>query len=171
MKKLTIKELAPYLPFDLYFIRYERECVDKTATNIIWSEYKVPVRTQLNAVNLNGFEYDNSKPILRPLSDLTKEIEVNGEKFVPMIKLVSPDGKEWDLMKVVEYNPFPKLGGDRKYYKVEHDSLGEIISINPNNVLVLPYNLVQYLFEWHFDVFGLIEQGLAINLNSIQNER
>jgi hypothetical protein len=24
------------------------------------------------------------KPILRPLSDLTKEIEVNGEKFIPI---------------------------------------------------------------------------------------
>ena len=28
-----------------------------------------------------------AKPFLRPLSDLTKEIEHNGEKFVPILKL------------------------------------------------------------------------------------
>ena len=27
-----------------------------------------------------------------------------------------------------------------------------------------PYWMIQKLFEWHFDVFGLIDQGLALPL-------
>ncbi len=31
-----------------------------------------------------------------------------------------------------------------------------------------PYFIVQILFKYHFDVFGLIENGLAIDINSIK---
>jgi hypothetical protein len=41
-------------------------------------------------ISKNGttFRIDNIKPILHPLSDLTKEIEHKGEKFVPKLKLL-----------------------------------------------------------------------------------
>jgi hypothetical protein len=29
---------------------------------------------------------------------------------------------------------------------------------------------VQKLFEWHFDVFGLISKGLAIDINTLKNQ-
>ena len=32
----------------------------------------------------------------------------------------------------------------------------------------LPYEVMEYLFEWHFDVFGLIENNLAIDINTIK---
>lgn len=31
-----------------------------------------------------------------------------------------------------------------------------------------PYTIVQKLIEWHFDVFGLIEKGLAIDINTLE---
>ena len=31
------------------------------------------------------------------------------------------------------------------------------------------YWIAQKLFEWHFDVFGLIEAGLAIDINTLNN--
>lgn len=31
--------------------------------------------------------------------------------------------------------------------------------------VAIPYFMYQKLFKWHFDVHGLIEKGLAINLN------
>ena len=36
----------------------------------------------------------------------------------------------------------------------------------------IPYELHEFLFENHFDVFGLIEKGLAIDINtlSVQND-
>lgn len=33
----------------------------------------------------------------------------------------------------------------------------------------LTYDVIQRLFEWHFDVFGLIEKGLAIDINTLDN--
>ena len=37
-----------------------------------------------------------------------------------------------------------------------------VVSLNKNN-----YWKIEKLFEWHFDVFGLIEKGLAINVNDL----
>ena len=31
----------------------------------------------------------------------------------------------------------------------------------------MSYGLVSKLIEWHFDVFGLIEKGLAIDINTL----
>jgi hypothetical protein len=76
------------------------------------------------------------------LSDLTKEIEHNGEKFVPIEFL----------------SQYPSL-------KLE-DECKSIMSDN-RWLNHCSYFLVSYLFEWHFDVFGLIEDGLAIDLNTI----
>jgi len=73
--KLETKHITPYFPYNLYFIRYEKKCLDKSVTPVIWSKDLHPFKTQLNPVSLNGFDYEKSKPILRPLSDLTKEIE------------------------------------------------------------------------------------------------
>ena len=33
----------------------------------------------------------------------------------------------------------------------------------------LPHGLVSILYEFHFDVFGLIENGLAIDINTLNN--
>ena len=36
-----------------------------------------------------------------------------------------------------------------------------------NMPLSCDYSTVQKMLEWHFDVFGLIEKGLAIDINTI----
>lgn len=85
------------------------------------------------------FRLDQIKCYKRPLSDLTKEIEVNGEKFVPINKMPS----NW-----------------QRYTNNE---------IQAHNIQALNYRTFQLLLEWHFDVFGLIEKGLAIDFNTLQN--
>ena len=122
--KLEIKHLAPYLPYSLKVSKLHtmHTCLGIGSIDHI-------LTTQKEAY----------KPILRPLSDLTKEIEIDGKKFVPK------------------------------------ESIGLIHDISGNNilnfrtgeridVLCLPYFMVEKLFEWHFDVFGLIDQGLALPL-------
>lgn len=32
------------------------------------------------------------------------------------------------------------------------------------------FGMIQRLIEWHFDVFGLIEKGLAVNYKIIKNK-
>ena len=85
-------------------------------------------------------------PILRPLSDLVKEIEVNGEKFVP-----------------TDYF-------EDKYYTLDLHKQCERIIEDENWINQSDYMLIDYLFEWHFDVFGLIDAGLAIDINTLTND-
>lgn len=39
-----------------------------------------------------------------------------------------------------------------------------------SNPLQWDYQTVQWLISMHFDVFGLIEKGLAVDINSIESE-
>ena len=39
--------------------------------------------------------------------------------------------------------------------------------IQEANILACPYTLIEILFLNHFDVFGLIEKGIAIDINTI----
>lgn len=127
--KLEIKHLAPYLPYGIE-MRYNK------------SGYPDVKMTNLN---VPGFENGiNFKPILRPLSDLTKEITHNWERFIPATVL-------WD------YNPNSNDMDDL----INQDWIKSMGTVDIKN---MEYQTVEKLFEWHFDVFGLIEQGLAIEI-------
>jgi hypothetical protein len=126
--KLEIKHLAPYLPYELKYkfnntIYYYQHC------------------------STREFDYENSKPILRPLSDLTNEIEVNGEKFVPINNI--------------------HLADEEGYFGCGSlDDIQQLIISQP--IKKIPYCFVEKLLEWHFDVFGLIENNLAIDINTLK---
>ena len=101
--KLTLQHLSGYLPYGL---RIKNKNTEMPLTGYYLDELNDPQF---------GFD-DTFKPILHPLSDLTKEIEVNGEKFVPKIKLDWNDGNnnsyddilEWisvyDYLKLLEWH-------------------------------------------------------------------
>jgi hypothetical protein len=138
MNKLTIKEIAPYLPYGL-----KAACL-----NVAQYGLTKPLIKELEASNiLTLIDYDPTyKPILRPLSDLTKEILHNGEKFVPV---------EWLEEK------YYTLGLHKQCEKLAEDSRW----VNHSD-----YLLIIHLLEWHFDIFGLLEKGLAIDINTLKNE-
>ena len=87
-----------------------------------------------------------SKPILHPLTDLTKEIEHNGEVFVPTTRL-------------------------KLLYEFESDNVCEIrMYINSgwtSSISELPLDIVLQLISWHFDLFNGIEKGEAIDVNTL----
>jgi hypothetical protein len=124
--KLELKHLAVYLPYKLKVSKFHT----LNFGNGIGSLSHV-----LTTKN------DQYKPILRPLSDLAKEIEVDEEKFIPIKKLDLFYGQTLEL--------------DEK----EH-------LIAP--ITQEPYVLIRQLFEWHFDVFGLINAGLAVDINTVK---
>lgn len=132
--ELELKHLAPYLPYKLKILNG-------------WSDIKTLNYTHLYDEN-NGF-ITMVKPILRPLSDLTKEIEVNGEKFVPAEILFS--------VEIDEIQNFKDFGEIPEYWK-------DAIAVKPR---YYDYWQVEMLFEWHFDVFGLIEKGKAVDINTL----
>ncbi len=152
MKKLELKHIVGYLPYNL---KVKSGNVNLIRTlNIEIDENFRDIITLNNLITGIGH-----KPILRPLSDLTKEIEVNGEKFVPIewfeIGEDSNDSEEYDH-------------GNIKLIK----TLERISKFNiSNDILFLPHGVVQKLYEWHFDVHGLIEKGLAIDINTLSKEK
>jgi len=98
------------------------------------------IDTGINTINFGWgdaifFEKElNVKLLLLPLSSLTKEIEHKGEKFVPSI--------EYGYLRFEEISTFK--GGSNVL----------------NFIQLREYNI---LLELHFDIFGLIERGLAVN--------
>lgn len=120
-KQLTIEHLAAYLPYGL-----------KVAP--IFGGYAI-----LDVENIDRVLAYNKpvKPILRPLSDLTKEITHNGEAFVPIYRI------------------------DEMGYRIHGLTLDGI------GLLAMPYWVVCKLHSWHFDIYGLIDAGLAIDINTI----
>lgn len=98
-------------------------------------------------VGESDFFTDRSKfkPILRPLTDLTKPIEHKEEKFVPIEKLQ-------------EMN-------DGGYIYIQDDDIG--IGYDCVYYISDALNFLSLLIEWHFDIAGLIEKGEAIDVNTL----
>lgn len=73
-------------------------------------------------------------------------------------------------------NEFEKLDRGYAYDKIAVDLFCEENGIDEDieniDLKSIPYECVEYMFENHYDVFGLIEKGLAININtmSVQND-
>lgn len=70
--------------------------------------------------------------------------------------------EEWDGLNYVcsdneshELRFSAKSGFDRRY--------------NCESRQIYAYDMFKKLFEWHFDIFGLIEAGLAIDINELNN--
>jgi hypothetical protein len=107
---------------------------------------------ELDGYYVDGYLFDccrdeDAKPILHPLSDLTKEIEHKGEEIIPIVKLLEHmnfNVREMELDEIREYEQSFKI--------VELITLRE-----------LPLYL-----EWHFDLFGGIDSGDAIDVNTLE---
>lgn len=140
---LTLEHLAPYLPYGI------RANVGETERNITAVSLDSPfvfVSSWKGSREKEMVSIEDIKPILRPISDLTIEIEHNGERFSPKNRI----------------DQYTQVGGDGKLYLLVD---GALWSCNP---LLWDYYLVVKLISWHFDVFGLIDKGLAIDINSVQ---
>jgi len=146
--KLELKHLAPYLPYGLNIGQFDNGFMFELEMVIDYKKLK-----RGNYVNIDYVDGVKYKPILRPLSDLTKEIEHNGEKFIPCKQLAKGEH-------------FPNTYS----FKIEIDTLNVVGYYTPESwlPLVSHYELWEKLFEWHFDVFGLIEKGLAIDINTLK---
>jgi len=139
--KLELKHFAAYLA-------YEIEVIDE-------GNYECNKLSYYNYNFLKKNSLYKLKPILRPLSDLTKEIEHNGERFVPI-----------EYFEIYEEN---NLSKDYGGFNIRVIELLESISKHNcyNDIDFLPNGVVKKLLEWHFDIFGLIEKGLAVDANTV----
>ena len=177
-EKLEIKHLKNYSDHNLQWIELdiesgEYEILLMHGFNFMDNEVHVgDSRIDLNSkLSYGSICY---KPILRHLRDLTKEIngviplEYMGLKRFPF-GLFSNGVFGWDS---------PTWGDDVQDYYLTIESENDIISYcvwqgqkEEGGFVIeqyeLPYTWYLNLLEWNFDVSGLIEKGLAFDLNKI----
>lgn len=134
----------------------------------------VELREEEMTIANSEYQYDvkfyDVNIIARPLSDLTKEIEVNGEKFVPIMVLFGgEDYRQYDF--TIDTVEKPILG---KRIEISIKDIGSpCITFGVKNPLnnSLNYQNWQLLLSWHFDLFNLIPNGLAIDVNTLKEPK
>ncbi|QEL01100.1 hypothetical protein FKG96_09870 [Olivibacter sp. LS-1] len=139
MDKLELKHIAPYLPYGLK-VQYIHTGEVGIIRNLVDIDDYYTIKI--------GIDYKDSehiwmfKPILRPLSSLKNDIVIDGLKFNPFLRL---------------YNLF----------LIEVSENLEV-EVNMNNIME-GYCVVTQLISWHFDVFGLIDRGLAVESTKLED--
>lgn len=142
--ELELKHLAPYLPYGL---KVKHTTFNELGEDLIITDDLESLHNEC-ATFSKGMDYyfedseDNDciiKPLLEPLSNLTKTITRNGVTFVAMDEL---------------HKLFAQ--SDLLYFDVD-------------NIELQPYIQIQQLIEWRVDVFGLIDKGLAIECTNEYN--
>ena len=134
--KLEIKYLVSYLPYGLNIKDVKHGSVFE-ALHFITTPHQDFSLFKGNLDQLINDKY--LKPVLFPLSSLTKEITINGETFVPYdkIKEIYPNTPQFtDYIK-----------GWMQYYGIMNSKC--------------EYVCILKLFEWKIDVFQLIDKNLA----------
>lgn len=156
--QLEIKHLAPYLPYGVWMQIIDYPFKGTNSRRLLELDCGHDFHLHLKQGNV--------RLELRPLSDLSKEIEVNGERFIPiMVMFGGADYAKYDYnINIIDK---PILG---KYIQISVKDLGDpCISFGLKNINNNMLNLDNWelLFKWHFDVFNLIENGLAVDVNTL----
>lgn len=141
-EKLTIEHLCAYLPYGLRI----------NIVNKIGNSMEESIEFKLE--HLMYYKIESIKPILRSLSDLTKEITHDGKTFIPFLELEN----EFRLAGMLtDLKPYYLNGSLICIFENKH--LGQVHGI--------PFEFWQRMFSWHFDVFSLIPKSLAIDINKL----
>tara|TARA_R110000772_G_scaffold224621_1_gene335255 strand:- start:83 stop:493 length:411 start_codon:yes stop_codon:yes gene_type:complete len=135
--KLQLKHLVPYLPYGLQCMA-QGEGKQQFELQGISDIYYADLH-EIGRTVCEQYDFEDTFPILRPLSDLF----IN-QKIKDLRDLGSNDMLFWGL------NGFTGDLTNVDVYKKD-----------------LSFSILEYLYKNHFDVFGLIEKGLAINVNTL----
>ena len=157
--KLELKHLSAYLPYSVRFLMKHKKKEYWDSKPSLLHE-----RTFSWALFNNKLRQSKVELVLRPLSDLTKEIELNGEKFIPIDKIKAELlGVDWMVFGESEY------GWNGFIDKSMSSQVNHIPIFMGNEIMgECNYFIYQKLCEWHFDIFGLIDAGLAVDINTVK---
>ena len=137
MEKLKI--YSAYLPYGLklQYFDDEREILHNDCKMVEFREDEMTIAN-------NEYQYDvefyDVKPILFSLEDLTKEITIGGETFVPFDELIKIKNVR---LRVEKYE-----NGDKKLLNINTFSF---------SLFDFEYKIIEKLLEWKFNVFNLPE--------------
>jgi hypothetical protein len=138
--KLELKHLAPYLPYGLKAVNTYGLLV-----NVLPHHYINEYGDYLGLA-------EGCKLVLRPLSDLTKEMYYKLSKTNDSDNFGFWYGRDNSNNKT-EYIYHSGYVGRYYYLSDGYERLS--------------YGMIQFLLKNHFDIFNLIHQGLAIDINTL----
>ena len=149
--RLELKHLAPYLPYGLSFSVNLKDVRDN---------FPDELRTLKLAEISIDLALKKGKPILRPLSSMTKEEAY--EFGVLLTSEADMEDKEVGIGKMVFMGSiYPTI----MYQDKVDEDYSFMIQFSPTGIRgmdLIPYEAYEWLFSKHFDIFGLIEQELTV---------
>tara|TARA_R110000782_G_scaffold173069_1_gene264621 strand:- start:1469 stop:1876 length:408 start_codon:yes stop_codon:yes gene_type:complete len=135
---MKLSNLAGYQPYGL-------RGISKNGT-IFLLDVNSSIGGKLEKRGMQTFLTEEFKPILRPLSDLTKAIDEGKFCF-----------EEW-----VDESSCPEEL--EQYTRCIYEKLSDG---SPINLHYLSYRIIKKMYEHHFDIDGLIEAGSAVDINKL----
>lgn len=117
------------------------------------------------------------KLVLRPLSDLTKEIEINNVKFIPIMELAKISDPFFRVVKdvlskgVVHGLRYFDEESNLIVFNYSSDTSAFATFENQLKTTFITQKqleMFQKLHEWRFDIHDLITNGLAIDNNTLK---
>lgn len=142
--KLTFEFLSPYLPYQVKFYN-EKSGKINTLEGLAMDNDGINLYFHgvLKSFTLNNWPL---KPILRPMSDFKNFRNKNGSGIYEITFNVAN-------------------------LDIDEDADINVEEIGSNYLsLISCYRTLQQLLKYHFDVFGLIKSGLAIDINTIEQK-
>lgn len=184
--KLELKHIAPYFPYELQLLE-EFELNTPDIVTLRGVEIDMLITTLKRFPYNQRLSFYEAKLILRPLSDLTKEITIDRETFIPLVELAKladchfksiPIVREIIQFEEMECNVIQVHYVDNRceYFEmswgVDDEKLtgkndGYSFTLGECNAIHNSYTIYQKLFEWHFDIFNLIKNNLAVDINKM----
>jgi len=145
MSELKMEHISPYGGSRLKLKTVDELGIQRMEimTGIDWDNNRVITKIPGNFVTM-GYSLDEVKPVLRPLHDICEEINHNGLKFKPAFY--------WN---------------DDPVHNTIHMTLSTLAQYGRDPGFLLPYVVHRKLFEWQFDLFGLLMEGLAVSNHEI----
>ena len=164
--KLELKHLAPYLPYELKAIT-TKEGYKNPLYGVIdyWSKYG-NVENEISISSDEGYylcQPHELKPYLRPMSDLYKER--NGKIDIVELAKMSLN---WDWRLDRFDGQTVARSGESIFFYNDVYNLFELHTSKDKYVAFNQLQLFEYLFANHYDIYGLLDQNLAININEIE---
>lgn len=167
MEELEIKHLTPYLPYGLYMKVDDRGVLsmDSMDDECVVSSY--------NNFTKTNYHISDIKPILRPLSSMTKKEAYDILCLIVGIEDIGFEQSdldyislnyEYDMLKIKGEFPFDDYVCGTEYtINISNDGIACFDT--GSNGMYITHSAYDYLFSKHFDIFGLIDEGLAIEKN------
>lgn len=149
-KKITLREIAPYLPYGL--------------------------KAKLSKEGIFNLDSEYPNQYINEICTINNFYLINGEFSGSMVVDKSNKNYGFDFDNLSEVEIILRPLNDYDVFLMENfptnewcDAYTDIMLGVGNGVFVhqIPYELFEFLLKNHFDVFGLIEKGLAIDINTL----